>query len=95
MLSVDFVTTDRQVYTGEAIMVIAPSVDGQIGIMNDHEPVLSILKQGTVKIKFDEAKSDEYIVTGGFLSVNNNEVKIVADSVESDNVETKSVETKN
>jgi F-type H+-transporting ATPase subunit epsilon len=77
-MKVYFVSPEGEVYNGEADLVIAPAGDGQIGIMQGHQPILTSLKSGDIKIK---TANDEKIVavTGGFLSVYDNDIEIAAD----------------
>ncbi|GAB2472762.1 F0F1 ATP synthase subunit epsilon [Xylanimonas ulmi] len=80
-LSVDLVATDRKVWSGIARQVSAPSVDGQIGILAGHTPILAVLRPGTVRVTADEGPVFEVHVTGGFVSVDDNLVTVVADEI--------------
>jgi len=81
-LDVDLVAPDRTVWKGEARMVTAPAAEGQLGILQGHSPVLAILRPGSVTIRPTVGEAFEAQVTGGFLSVDSDVVRIVADSVE-------------
>ncbi|MCB7138054.1 F0F1 ATP synthase subunit epsilon [Cellulosimicrobium marinum] len=83
-LNVDLVSADRKIWSGEAQMVSAPAADGEIGILADHSPLLSVLREGSVRIKATQGTPLEVRISGGFLSVDANQVTIVADSVESE-----------
>jgi F-type H+-transporting ATPase subunit epsilon len=80
---VDVVAADRMVWSGVATMVVAPAADGEIGILTNHEPVLSVLRPGNLRIKLTDGSPFSVRVTGGFLSVDSNRVTVVADEVES------------
>ena len=80
-LNVDLVAADRKIWSGRAQRVTAPAADGEIGILADHSPLLSVLREGSVRI-VGEGETLEVRVSGGFLSVDANHVTIVADSVE-------------
>jgi F-type H+-transporting ATPase subunit epsilon len=80
-LNVDLVSTDRKVWSGIAHAVSAPSVDGQIGILSGHTPILAVLRPGTVRVTTDDAEPFEVHVTGGFVSVDDNLVTVVADEI--------------
>lgn len=82
-LTVDIVAPDRTVWSGTASRVIAPSIEGEIGMLANHEPILSILKAGTVKVT-SESGREEFAVTGGFVSFDHNTITIVADAVVTD-----------
>ncbi|MDR0482520.1 MAG: F0F1 ATP synthase subunit epsilon [Cellulomonadaceae bacterium] len=81
-LSVDLVSTDRKVWSGSARSISAPSVEGQIGVMAGHTPILAVMAPGTVTITDPSGRPFEARVTGGFVSVDDNLVTIVADEIE-------------
>jgi F-type H+-transporting ATPase subunit epsilon len=81
-LTVSVVSADQQIWAGEASMVIAKTVEGEIGILAGHEPLLAILAAGEVRVN---ATSGERLVAradDGFLSVENDTVTIVARDAE-------------
>ncbi|GAB4083768.1 F0F1 ATP synthase subunit epsilon [Myceligenerans cantabricum] len=80
-LSVDLVATDRKVWSGAAKEVSAPSVDGQIGVLANHTPLLAVLRPGTVSVRTDTGTAVEAQVDGGFVSVDENLVTIVVDEI--------------
>jgi len=82
-LTVDVVAPDRVLWKGMATSVSAPTVEGSIGILRGHEPVLSVLRAGTVKVVLDGADDVEIPVVGGFLSFDHDVVTIIADTVDS------------
>ena len=53
-LQVELVAADRLVWSGEATMVIARTAEGDIGILRNHAPVLSVLVEGVVEIQTDD-----------------------------------------
>jgi F-type H+-transporting ATPase subunit epsilon len=83
-LRVGVVSPEREIWSGEADMVIAKTVDGEIGIMPKHAPVLGVLVEGgLLKIKRGNGESDLVAaVHGGFLSVADDEVSILAELAE-------------
>ncbi|MBD5786288.1 F0F1 ATP synthase subunit epsilon [Cellulosimicrobium terreum] len=82
-LNVDLVSADRKVWSGEAHMVSAPAADGEVGILAGHSPLLSVLREGAVRIKTADGSPVEVRISGGFISVDSNQVTVVVDSVES------------
>jgi F-type H+-transporting ATPase subunit epsilon len=80
-LNVELVAADRTVWSGEADMVIARTADGDIGILPGHAPVLGVLVPGPVQIRQPEG-TVVAAVHGGFLSVADNRVGILAELVE-------------
>jgi len=80
-LTVDIVGPDRVLWSGTAERVIAPSVEGDLGLLANHEPVLSVLRPGTVRVR--GAAGDTSIeIQGGFVSFDHNVITIVAEQVE-------------
>ncbi|GAA1956982.1 F0F1 ATP synthase subunit epsilon [Microbacterium aquimaris] len=77
-LKVSLVSADAEVWTGEASLVVAKTVEGEIGFMPGHEPVLAILAEGQVRIT--ETSGDKVIANAqdGFLSMAGDELTIVA-----------------
>lgn len=77
-LKVSLVSADAEVWSGEASLVIAKTVEGEIGFMAGHEPVLAILAEGQVRIT--ETSGNKVIADArdGFVSVERDEVTIVA-----------------
>ena len=77
-LRVELVAADHAVWTGEAKMVIAKTVEGEIGLLPGHEPMLAILGAGEVRITLEDGNVIKANAEDGFLSVENNVVAIVA-----------------
>ena len=78
-LQVELVAADRTVWSGQAQMVIARTAEGDIGVMRDHTPVLSLLVPGVVEIEPVDGERLRAAVDGGFVSVANNRVSILAE----------------
>jgi F-type H+-transporting ATPase subunit epsilon len=80
-LRVEVVTAERELYSGEADMVSAPGVEGQLGILPSHAPLLTFLAPGELRIVLRE-QEEPLFVAGGFLEVFNNTVTVLADHAE-------------
>jgi F-type H+-transporting ATPase subunit epsilon len=80
-LQVELVAADRKVWEGEAEMVIARTVDGELGILPGHTPLLGVLVEGDVRIK-SGGTTNTSTVNSGFLSVDRDKVIIVAEAVD-------------
>lgn len=80
-LRLEIVTPERTVYEKDVNMVVARGVDGDLGIMPHHIPLVTPLKIAPVKAKI--GNNDEYIaVHGGFMEVRKDKVVILAESAE-------------
>lgn len=81
-LQVELVAADRKVWQGEAAMVSARSIDGDLGIMPGHTPILGVLVTGDIRIKTSGGSTETVTIDDGFLSVDHDRVVIVADNVD-------------
>ena len=80
MLNVELVSPEKKVWSGEAVSVSARTLEGDLGILTDHAPLLGVLVDGKVSIKGTDGSVSEFNVAGGFLSVSNNRVSILAEA---------------
>ncbi|PWJ56295.1 ATP synthase F1 subcomplex epsilon subunit [Quadrisphaera granulorum] len=79
-LQVQVVSAEREVWTGEATMVLARTLEGEIGILTGHEPMLAVLAAGEVRVDgVGGAAGITAHVDGGFLSVEHDTVLVVAE----------------
>lgn len=81
-MTVEVVTPERVVYSGQAEMVIARGVAGDLGILPNHMPLVSPLKTAPVRIKTEGEKEVKMAVSGGFLEVRGDKVTILAETAE-------------
>ncbi|MBW8171891.1 F0F1 ATP synthase subunit epsilon [Ornithinimicrobium sp. Arc0846-15] len=84
-LKVSLVAADRTVWEGTASKVIVRSIEGDMGILPGHTPVLGVLVSGDVRIE-SGGKQHKATIDSGFLSVDHNSVTIVADRVDADDM---------
>ncbi len=77
-LQVSLVSADAEVWTGEASLVVAKTVEGEIGIMTGHEPILAILAEGQVRITQTDGTKVLANAQDGFLSMDSDRLTIVA-----------------
>jgi F-type H+-transporting ATPase subunit epsilon len=80
-LHVELVSVEREVWSGEADMVVARTTEGEIGILSGHAPLLGQLADG-FDVRIQRAGEDELVVgvSGGFLSVTEAGVTILAEA---------------
>ena len=80
-MRLEIITAERQVYADDVEMVVAPGMEGQLGILAHHAPLMTALQPGEILIRKDG--EDTYLaVTGGFMEVIGNTVTILADAAE-------------
>lgn len=77
----EVVSQDRIVYSGNADMVIIPGKDGEMGILPNHSPVLTVLQFGVVTVKV-KGEDQFFAVSGGVAEVQPDQVTILADAAE-------------
>lgn len=77
-LTVTLVSAEAEVWSGEASLVVAKTVEGEIGFMAGHEPVLAILAEGQVRITQTDGSKVVASAQDGFLSMAGDELTIVA-----------------
>ena len=78
-LQVELVAADRTVWSGQATMVIARTVDGDVGVLKGHAPLLSLLTDAVIEISEGNGQLVFATVEGGFLSVANDRVSILSE----------------
>lgn len=81
-LQVEMVAADRVVWSGQATSILARTVEGEIGILSNHAPILSLLVEGVVEVRDESGERVVAAVDAGFLSVANNRVSILAENAE-------------
>ncbi len=80
-IKLDIVTAEKEVYSQEVDMVIAPGVEGQLGILPHHTPLMTILQPGELRIK-KGGEEVSMVISGGFLEVRPDRVIVLADAAE-------------
>ena len=81
-MMLEIITAERQVFSDEVDMVVAPGIDGQLGILPRHAPLMTMLKPGELTVR-KAGEEDMYVaVSGGFMEVLGNRVSILGDACE-------------
>ena len=79
-MTLDIITPDRKVYSGEATAVTFPGSEGQFQVLNDHAPLVSTLAQGPIVVQ-TAAGQQTFTVDGGVVEVLQNKVLVLAEAV--------------
>lgn len=77
-LLLEVVTPERIVYTDEVSVVVVPAVDGEIGILPLHAPLVGALKPGEVRVKKDDTTL-WFAISGGYVQVHEDKTIVLAD----------------
>ncbi len=75
-MNVEVITPDKNVFSGTASMVKLPGSDGEMGILDNHAPLIATLGKGTIGLDGDSKTFD---IEGGVVEVLNNNVMILAE----------------
>ena len=82
-LQVELVAVERKIWSGEARMVIARTTEGELGVLPGHAPLLGQLAEGgVVTIRTDSGEDLVVAAHGGFVSVTDRGVSILAETAE-------------
>lgn len=80
-LQLEIVTAERVVYSEEVDLLVAPGVEGELGVLPSHAPLLTIMQPGEIRVDKDGEQSF-IVVSGGFLEIIGNKATILADTAE-------------
>ncbi len=75
----DIITPDAQLYSGNVTSVILPGIDGDLGVLNNHAPLITALKKGTISIIKESGENESFETNGGIVEVLNNKVIVLAE----------------
>ncbi|OEV05716.1 F0F1 ATP synthase subunit epsilon [Streptomyces oceani] len=84
-LHVELVAADRQVWSGQASLVVARTTSGDIGIMPGHQPLLGVLETGSITIRTTGESGEGTVVAavhGGFVSFADDKLSLLAEIAE-------------
>ncbi len=77
----EIVTAERVVYSDEVDVVVAPGIEGQLAILPNHAPLMTMLQPGELMVR-KGGEEDSIFISGGFLEVQGNKVIVLADTAE-------------
>jgi F-type H+-transporting ATPase subunit epsilon len=79
-MHLEILTPEKKVFEGDVTIATFPGADGSFQVMDNHAPLISLLKEGTVEYKSKES-SKNVTITGGVVEVLNNKIILLADGV--------------
>jgi F-type H+-transporting ATPase subunit epsilon len=80
-LQVKVITPEKVIWSDTSDQVVLPAVTGDLGILEDHAPLVTVLDAGVVR-KRNDSKWTPLILFGGFAEVENNQVTILGNGAE-------------
>jgi F-type H+-transporting ATPase subunit epsilon len=78
-MKLEIVTPEKTIFTGEVSLAQLPGIDGSFEILDRHAPLISVLKQGKIKIEDMQKQVQFFDIKGGVVEVLNNKVLILAE----------------
>jgi F-type H+-transporting ATPase subunit epsilon len=82
MFKLSAVTPEKVVFEQDVSSIIAPGIEGYLGVLTNHAPIITPLTAGRFDVKDPSGKQTEYFISGGFLEVSNNVATVLADAIE-------------
>ncbi len=79
-IQVEIVSAEEEIFSGEAQMVYAPAIMGEVGIAPRHTPLISPLKPGEVRLDMGDGKEEFFFISGGILEVQPHLVTVLSDT---------------
>ena len=79
-INFDFVSPEASIVYSEVEMVLIPGIDGDAGILPNHSPFMTTLRQGIVEVTFEEGNVKRYLVEGGFADITQDKMTILAEN---------------
>ena len=78
-MQVEIISPDKNIFSGNSDSVVVPAVDGLLGILENHAPLISTLTAGNVEVKDEKGATQAFSIKGGVVEVLSNKVVILAD----------------
>lgn len=78
----EIVSAEKEVFSGQVTMVSVSGLDGDLGIMPGHSPLLTKLRPAPVRVTLDDGNEEIFYVSGGFMEVQPSLITVLADVAE-------------
>lgn len=78
-MKLEIITPDETIFTGEVNLIQLPGLDGSFEILDNHAPLISVLRKGKIKIRIGKEDIQFFEVNGGVIEVAKNKVLILAE----------------
>ena len=79
-IQVDIVSAEEEIFSGQAHMVYAPAVMGEVGIAPRHTPLISPLKPGEIRLDMGDGTEEFFFISGGILEVLPDQITVLSDT---------------
>ena len=78
-MQIEILTPDETVFSGEVTSLKLPALDGSLGVLENHAPMITSLKKGVITLKDEKGKEQTIEVAGGTVEVLKNRVIVLAE----------------
>ncbi len=78
-MNIEIITPDQSIYSGEIKLAQFPGIDGSFEVLNNHAPMISVLKQGKIKVEDINNETQYFEVKGGVVEVLKNKILVLAE----------------
>lgn len=78
-MQIEITTPDQTIYEGTCSLAQLPGLDGLFEVLENHAPMIAILKQGNVKIKDEKSQLQYFEINGGVMEVRENMIQVLAE----------------
>lgn len=79
-IQVEIVSAEHDIFSGEAEIVFAPAVEGEVGVAPRHAPLLTFLRPGEVRVRKPGGEEEFFYVSGGILEIQPHVVTVLSDT---------------
>jgi F-type H+-transporting ATPase subunit epsilon len=81
-LGIRLLTPEGTVFSGQAAMIVAPSIAGEVGILPRHQPIVAFLRPGECRLKMLDDSEEVFATTDGYMAVEEDQVLILVEQAE-------------
>lgn len=78
---IEIITPEEVYLTGEAVSLVAPAIQGYLGVLVDHAPLVTPLGIGRVELKMPDRSEKRFEIEGGFLEVASNQATLLVEKI--------------
>ena len=78
---IDIITPEETYFSGEAASLLVPGIDGYLGVLVDHAPLVTPLGKGRVELRMPDRSKKVFAVEGGFLEVASNHATLLVEKI--------------
>lgn len=79
-MTVEILTLEKILLSGDAVSVVVPGKNGRFEMLNNHAPIISLLKKGTIKVTNNNNEVKLIEISSGSVEMSNNKITILAET---------------